>query len=256
MIANYHTHTVRCHHAVGTEREYSEQALRCGMKELGFSDHSPYFFDNGYRSRIRMSPEDLPDYVAVLQGLQTEYRDRLALRIGLETEYYPKLFNRLLDYLRQFPLEYLILGQHGLFNEQEGLWTGTPTTEERLLDQYCGQTMEALETGLFTYFAHPDIMNFVGSERVYSDAMHRLCRKAADCGVPLEINLLGMTDGKQYPCDRFFRIAGEEGCLAVLGSDAHAPQQVHMPSLIAAGEALAARCGIQIVQTAVLRPIH
>ena len=33
VYANYHTHTFRCHHANGTEREYIEQAIeRAGTK--------------------------------------------------------------------------------------------------------------------------------------------------------------------------------------------------------------------------------
>ena len=41
MRANYHTHTPRCRHAVGSEREYIEQAIEAGMEILGFSDHTP-----------------------------------------------------------------------------------------------------------------------------------------------------------------------------------------------------------------------
>ncbi len=35
MIANYHTHTPRCHHAGGSEREYIENAIKAGFCELG-----------------------------------------------------------------------------------------------------------------------------------------------------------------------------------------------------------------------------
>ena len=38
MIANYHTHTYRCHHADGTEREYVERAIENGLKIFGFSE--------------------------------------------------------------------------------------------------------------------------------------------------------------------------------------------------------------------------
>ena len=31
MIANYHTHTWRCHHAGGTERQYIESAIAAGI---------------------------------------------------------------------------------------------------------------------------------------------------------------------------------------------------------------------------------
>lgn len=43
LLANFHTHTFRCHHAVGQDREYVEKAIEQGIKTLGFSDHSPYF---------------------------------------------------------------------------------------------------------------------------------------------------------------------------------------------------------------------
>ena len=74
MTANYHTHTVRCGHAEGTEREYIEQALARGLEELGFSDHSPQVFDGGYVSSFRMLPEQLEDYVAVADD-KTLYMD-------------------------------------------------------------------------------------------------------------------------------------------------------------------------------------
>jgi hypothetical protein len=39
---------VRCQHAVGEEREYVEEAIKEGFEVIGFSDHSPYLFKNGY----------------------------------------------------------------------------------------------------------------------------------------------------------------------------------------------------------------
>ena len=41
MTANYHTHTWRCLHASGTERQYVERAIEGGLAVLGFSDHAP-----------------------------------------------------------------------------------------------------------------------------------------------------------------------------------------------------------------------
>ena len=55
MLTNYHTHTYRCHHADGTERDYVEAAIQRGFKALGFSDHSPYIFNSDYYSGHRMS---------------------------------------------------------------------------------------------------------------------------------------------------------------------------------------------------------
>ena len=44
MLYNYHTHTARCNHASGTDREYVEKAIEAGYKTLGISDHAPYLF--------------------------------------------------------------------------------------------------------------------------------------------------------------------------------------------------------------------
>ena len=61
MIANYHTHTVRCTHAVGTEEEYVIAVIKAGLKILGFSDHAPYPFAGGYCSHSRMRTEELAE---------------------------------------------------------------------------------------------------------------------------------------------------------------------------------------------------
>ena len=58
-MVNYHTHTPRCHHAEGSEREYVAAAIEAGFTTLGFSDHAPYLFPSGYVSSIRMLPEEL-----------------------------------------------------------------------------------------------------------------------------------------------------------------------------------------------------
>ena len=72
MKANYHTHTPRCNHATGSEREYIEQGLKRKLEILGFADHSPQVFDD-YVSGFRMRPEQLEDYVMTLRQLREEY---------------------------------------------------------------------------------------------------------------------------------------------------------------------------------------
>ena len=59
MIANYHTHTPRCGHAIGSEEEYVRCALEAGFQILGFSDHTPYPFPQGHYSSFRMKPSAL-----------------------------------------------------------------------------------------------------------------------------------------------------------------------------------------------------
>jgi len=224
MIANLHTHTPRCRHASGTEEEYVRCALDAGLQTLGFSDHTPYPFPNGYYSTFRMFPDELPGYVAAVEDVRRRYAGQIQIHLGVEAEYYPKYFKDMVAMVKDQGIEYMLLGQHMLYDEMEGIGTGGPTADPTLLKQYCDQTIDAMYTGLFTYFAHPDIMNFAGEEAVYRREMRRLCRAARECRLPLEINLLGLYLQRQYPTPRFWEIAAEEGCKVVLGVDAHKPE--------------------------------
>ena len=51
-LRNYHTHTTRCLHARNTDEEYVRAALDSGFTTLGFSDHTPWPYHDGYVSRI------------------------------------------------------------------------------------------------------------------------------------------------------------------------------------------------------------
>ncbi len=257
MRANYHTHTVRCGHAEGSERAYIEQAVAGGLETLGFSDHTPCdFYDREPRDRpIRMKPEELPDYVSVLRALAAEYRDRIALCIGVEAEYYPKYFSRTLDLLRENGVRYMILGQHFLGNEVDEPYVARATEDVSILERYVSQSIEGLETGLFTYFAHPDLIRFVGDPAAYEREMRRLCRAARETETPLEVNLLGLREGRNYPDERFWRIAAEEGSAVVLGSDAHRPQDVCVPESEAQAMAMLRRCGLTPLETLPIRSL-
>lgn len=255
MIANYHTHTYRCGHARGTERDYAEAAREAGIRILGFSDHTPYHYpDGGTGSRtVRMSPEELPGYVEAVRSLAAEYRGSLEILLGLEVEYYPLCFSRLLELLRRNGVEYIILGQHFLGNEIGERYCGKTVGDEAMLTRYVDQSIEALETGLFSCFAHPDLLGFAGEETVYDAQMRRLCRAARETDTPLEINLLGIREGRQYPAERFWQIAAEEGNAVLLGSDAHRPE--HLLDTATEEEALqlARRCGLRLLDTLPLR---
>ncbi len=247
MYANYHTHTIRCHHAEGTEREYIIQGLERGLKILGFSDHSPQVFDN-YVSWFRMLPGQLEDYVMTLHSLKEEYAGRIEILIGLEVEYYPLYFNRLLDLIRPYHLDYLILGQHFLGNESDGLpGCVEQTEEERDLERYVKQTIEALETGVFSHFAHPDILNYTGDRRIYRKWFEKLCVRAKELNIPLEMNMLGYVTGRHYPNELFFQIVRDVENEVILGCDAHSPGRVADPEEVNRCMHFLHQCGIKKV---------
>lgn len=232
MIANYHTHTWRCHHANGTEKEYVEQAIQGGIRVLGFSDHTPYPFPKEYVSGVRMEPGQIDDYVDQVLALKREYRDDIEIHLGLEAEYYPLFWEPLMELLSQYPVEYMLLGQHHLDSEINGaFYSGTYTADPVYLRKYVDQSIEAIKTGKFLYFAHPDLLNFCGDEEIFDREYRRLCREAGKVDIPLEINFLGIDGNRWYPNHKFWKIVGEEGNRVILGCDAHEPEKVWNPDI-------------------------
>lgn len=223
MLKNYHTHTWRCRHASGTEREYIEAAITRGFKVLGFSDHVPVpNFPNGFKSGFRMDADQTADYIATLKELKRAYADDIEILVGYEAEYYPALFDEQLAFLRSFSFDYLLLGQHMIKNEYDSDRSLHAETADRsLLREYVDQVIAGLKTGMFAYLAHPDLIPFVGSDEDYAAEMSRLCVAAREMDIPLECNLLGVRDHRNYPCERFWRLAAAEDCTAILGCDAH-----------------------------------
>ena len=159
MKASYHTHTYRCGHAVGGEREYIEKAIAEGVKILGFADHAPMPFSNGFVSTYKMLPEEIDGYFKTLLDLKEEYKGEIDIKIGFETEYYPSLWEKCLDFWRPYPLDYLILGQHFVPEEYtpDRFYSGWATEDKSRLTAYVDAIISGISTGLITYIAHPDL---------------------------------------------------------------------------------------------------
>lgn len=255
MFANYHTHTWRCRHAKGTEREYVEKAIERGLKILGFSDHSPYIFEGDYYSGHRMFADQTADYVSTVLALKEEYKNDIQIHLGVEIEYYPKYWEQTVDFLKQYSIEYMILGQHFLENEINAWYSGDKSSDEKKLMQYCAQTIEAMKTGLITYFAHPDLVRYEGDPEIYDQHIRGLCREANRMNVPLEINFLGLHDNRFYPHEPFWKIAGEEKCAVILGADAHSAEAICDPDDIRKAMGLVEKYDLQVIDTVELRRI-
>ena len=219
MYANYHTHTKRCQHAVGEDREYVEAAIAAGIQVLGFSDHCPWVYKDDFVSGIRMRADQVEEYVDSMQRLRTEYRNDIRILIGFETEHMPDLIEAQDELLAPYPIDYMILGQHFLKQERDGVYTGAPTTDETTLQNYVDTVIAGLESGRYLYLAHPDLINYVGDAAIYERHMTRLCQYLKEHDRPIELNMLGAVDGRHYPSKRFLDIASKVHNKAIIGID-------------------------------------
>lgn len=244
-LTNYHTHTPRCRHADGTEREYVETAIREGFEVLGFSDHMAWPISSEHLDSVRMRPDELEDYCATVQQLKKEYADRIHIYLGAECEYFPDYFPWLLEQKERFGMDYLILGSHcPMENGGRMQFHRTKTPEE--IQLYTDLVLAGMETGYFTYLCHPDLplKSYPAFDRYAYTMSEEICKLAKKLDLPLEYNLHGYeqrTDiaGMGYTSDEFWQVAAEYGCTAIVGIDAHRLDAVNRADVQAAQQRLA-----------------
>lgn len=222
MTYNYHTHTYRCGHAIGEIEEYIKRAIQGGIKYMGFSDHIPYICSDGFESDFRVKVEEVGAYFSEIELLREKYKDKIEIKIGFEMEYYPLHFNNMLKNAVEYGAEYLILGPHFLDEEHpDGVHTIIETDSTNRLKEYVNCVVDGIKSGVFTYIAHPDMINFIGDISVYQREIRKICVAAREYNTPLEINFLGIRDKRNYPNEVFWEIAGEEKSPVTFGFDSH-----------------------------------
>lgn len=227
---NYHTHTKRCMHASGSDEDYVVKAIANGYEELGFSDHSPWNYKSDFVANMRMKLSQFDDYYASIASLKEKYKDQISIKIGLEVEYYPEYMNWLKQFLVEKKIDYIIFGNHYYKSDEDRIYFGTACGDETKLKQYVDEAIVGMETGLYSYLAHPDL--FMRGRRIFDELAKsesiRLCMAAKRLNIPLEYNLAGAEYNErmktvQYPHPEFWKIAASIGNVAIIGVDAHVP---------------------------------
>lgn len=249
MIANYHTHTYRCHHATGIEREYIETAINGGIKYMGFSDHAPFVFPDGTESGYRIYMADRFSYVDFISKLREKYKDRIDIKIGFEMEYYPLYFKEMLQIAIDSGAEYLIMGQHFIKSRcSKDTMSSKSSDSEEKLATYVDEVCEGMRTGAFSYVAHPDLLNFSGDRDIFLKHMRRICETSLETDIPLELNFLGIRDNRNYPAQDFWKLVGELGCSVVYGFDAHNMRSAFDKESLEVAEKMREKYGLKVVE--------
>lgn len=254
MRVNYHTHTYRCGHARGTEAEYVKAAIEGGVEILGFAEHCTYLLHPDATDKQCLTMADLPLYAEAVRAAAREHEGQIKVHLGIEAEYFPNTFSALRTVLRDHGIEYLLLGQHFL-DSPTGQRTRNEIYDPAVLEHYCDQVIEGMQTGAFSYICHPDCILFLGDRAVLKEQLRRICKEAKSCDLPLEINLLGIHKQKHYPCKEYFELLAEEGNAVIFGADAHQPERFFNHEAEKKALELVNQYGLPLVETVELRKI-
>lgn len=234
LPADYHMHTPLCRHASGEPVELAAQAVKLGMKEIGFSDHNPMPQD-GF-DEWRMKAAELDIYVEKVRRARREF-PALAIKLALEVDYLPGYEQWVRDLAERHPWDYFIGSVHyvsdswAIDNPQElAKWRERDPYE--VWAAYFQRLGKAAESGLFDIIGHADLCKkFCFYPKEDCEPLFKGFLEAAKRGgVAIEINTAGLRKDcrELYPSLRITRMAAELGVPITFGSDAHAPGEVGM----------------------------
>ncbi len=257
MNYNFHTHTYHCHHASGTPEEYVLRAIEGGVTEMGFSDHFPFDFGDGTVNPSRVSISDVPTHLEEIAYVKKKYADKINIHLGFEMEYYTEFFPAMKAKALEYGAEYLLLGEHYARPETDSTSQHAciASTDEGLLTFYTDRVIDGMKTGAFTYVAHPDVWHFTGDNAIYQKQAQRLAEASLSLGIPLEINFLGIRDGRYYPNASFWEICGEIGAPITFGFDAHSVDSAYDGTSLLIAKQMVKRFDLNYIGKPVLRKL-
>lgn len=240
---NFHTHSVFSD-GKSTPREHVEAAVRMGLSALGFSEHSPLPFDNGFS----VKSENMPKYVAEVAQLKAEYEGKIDIYCGLEADYITGVSEAFSMTKQRYHLDYLIGGVHlvGQSSNPDEIWfIDGPQWEvydeglrkffdgdiRRAVRRFYEQSNEMIEHEQFDVIAHFDKIKMHNRERYFHEDeswYRKLALESLDLirekGLVMEVNTRGLYKKRYngfYPSPWLLSVANEMGIPAIISADAH-----------------------------------
>jgi histidinol-phosphatase (PHP family) len=229
---DYHSHTPLCRHAVGEPVELAAQAVRLGLRELGFSDHSPMPRDDFDDWRMRAA--DLDTYVAQVERARRQHPS-LIIKLALEVDYLPGYEEWIRDLAARHPWDYFIGSVHYVSESwaidnphRISEWKGRDPWE--VWSAYFERLTLAAESGLFDIIGHADLCKkfCFYPQQDCTPLFTRFLEAAKRHDVAIELNTAGLRkECKEiYPSPAIVQLAAQLGVTITFGSDAHAPEEV------------------------------
>lgn len=223
MKANYHTHSRWCKHGVGEIEDFVEVALGHGFQELAITEHVPH---RSNADAYRLQWEEFPAFDKALNKAKESYKDKIRLIKGFECEYFSESLDDYRIFREEYGYELFILGHHRSNKHREIDNFRRKGTYELAL--YADEVCEGLETGLFNFLAHPDLilLNYPTWDKHAETCMRQIFSTCERLNIPVEINGNGCRDDRGYPYKNAFLLSKEYNLNYLINTDAHEPEHM------------------------------
>lgn len=235
ILQDLHTHTVFCD-GKNTPEEMVTAAIEKGLVRIGFSGHSPTFFDESYC----MSKEGVKNYCAEISALKEKYKGQIEILCGIEQDYYAAAATAPFDYVIG-SVHYVKVGEEYLpVDESEQVLL-------RNVQKYFGGNIYAFAESYFAtvgdvlrktnadIIGHFDLISkFNEGGRLFDESHPRYVAAYKDAidrlipyGKPFEVNTGAISRGYRthpYPSAAMLRYIAEKGGSVILSGDSHSAE--------------------------------
>ena len=230
-LSDYHVHTPLCHHARGWPLDFCARAVELGLGELGFADHNPMptQFDHW-----RMGIEDLPRYLDSVAEARAAF-PHLNIKLGLECDYIAGKEKWIEELAGKADWDFFIGSVHYLpggwaVDDPQYISRFRGNAIEDIWANYWLTYVEAINSGLFDFMAHPDLPKKFGF-RPPGDLRHfyePVIAALVQRDMPFEINTAGLRKecAELYPATDFLAMAGQAKAPLLINSDSHEPAEL------------------------------
>lgn len=231
-ISDYHMHTPLCGHAEGEPAQYVQQAIKVGLKEIGFSDHAPLLSHKD--PTITMDRSQLPVYQHMVESVRKEFEDAIIVRVGIEADFLPGYEDQTKQLLAQYPYDYVIGSVHFIaewgFDDPIQLKEWNKKDVNIVYRQYYKLLRKSALSRMFDILGHVDLVkkfNFLPTQNMLPE-IEENARIFKKTGVVVEINSSGLRKPIKeiYPSPEHLKIYCQAGVPITFGSDAHDPSDV------------------------------
>lgn len=249
-----HIHTKYCPHGSSDNfKQYIENAISIGLKEITFTEHLPLpknFRDPSPVSDSSMNISDVQNYIGDLSKLKEKYNDRIKINIGFEVDYiegYEKEIKYLLDVYGKY-IDDAIISVHMIKIKDEYYLIDYSKEEfknivdilagiDNIYTKYYETVRKAIESDLGKY--KPKRIGHLNLIRKYckvfpydyskNHKLENLVQAIKDNGYELDYNISGRRKedcGEAYISGYLLDLVKSQDIKMVLGSDSHSADEM------------------------------
>jgi histidinol-phosphatase (PHP family) len=230
-------HTPLCGHAVGEPIEYALMAAKRSIDLITITCHIPMRWEAFGQEGIRMSREQLDDYMALVKATAGQAKDfGVEVLCGIEAEVYPDEaeLEPMDEILAQYDFDFVLGSLHAQCRSYlEWLANHKVKSDAMRIDSYFRHLKDGAQSGRYDSMSHPDVIRTYGVVNQFKPAEHEevireFLQAVVDEDVCMEVNTSGLTKGdfEVHPDPLILDWASEMGVKLTIGSDSHRPGSV------------------------------